>query len=282
MESIMVYIYSESEEFEESSRLRVSRRLLRRKSSPLDLPSTEFIKLFRLSKEAFIFILQEISEEFKDQNSNGIPSILKLAATMRFLAEGSYQKGVGQDVLLGMAQPTVSNVLSETLKILERKLCPKMINLKMNEQEKLEEKTTIYENSGFPGVIMCVDGTHVSIIRPTTNEHHFYNRKGYHSLNACDHKMRITCVNPSYGGSSHDSVVWSMSKEGAFMEEQFRHGDSSKILGDAGYALEPWMMTPYRAAVSGSREANFNPVHSKCRNVIKRCFGLLKGRFFAI
>ncbi|XP_055914133.1 uncharacterized protein LOC129947556 [Eupeodes corollae] len=108
MESIMVYIYSESEEFEESqesSRLRVSRRLLRSKSSPLDLPSTEFIKLFRLLKEAFVFILQEISEEFKDQNSNGIPSILKLAATMRFLAEGSYQKGVGQDVLLGMAQP---------------------------------------------------------------------------------------------------------------------------------------------------------------------------------
>lgn len=50
-------------------------------------------------------------------------------------------------------------------------------------------------------------------------------------------------------------------------------------LGDAGYALEPWMMTPYRAAASGSREANFNTVHSKCRNVIERCFGLLKGRF---
>lgn len=39
------------------------------------------------------------------------------------------------------------------------------------------------------------------------------------------------------------------------------------------------MMTPYRSAENNSREANYNSVHSKCRSIIERCFGVLKGRF---
>lgn len=50
-------------------------------------------------------------------------------------------------------------------------------------------------------------------------------------------------------------------------------------LGDSGYALEPWMMTPYRSAQEGSRESKFNQIHAKCRNIIERCIGVLKGRF---
>lgn len=33
-------------------------------------------------------------------------------------------------------------------------------------------------------VIGCVDGTHVGLQKPSNNEHMFYNRKGFHSLNA--------------------------------------------------------------------------------------------------
>lgn len=38
-------------------------------------------------------------------------------------------------------------------------------------------------------------------------------------------------------------------------------------------------MTPYRSPGNNSREANYNAVHSKCRCLIERCFGVLKGRF---
>lgn len=44
--------------------------------------------------------------------------------------------------------------------------------------------------------------------------------------------MKITCVNASYGGSAHDSVVWSMSAERVFMETSYKNGDKSKILGN--------------------------------------------------
>jgi hypothetical protein len=37
-----------------------------------------------------MFILDEIKDEFKTHKNNGIPVIIKLAVTLRFLAEGSY------------------------------------------------------------------------------------------------------------------------------------------------------------------------------------------------
>lgn len=35
----------------------------------------------------------------------------------------------------------------------------------------------------MPGVIGCIDCTHIAITRPVEEEHTFFNRKGYHSLN---------------------------------------------------------------------------------------------------
>lgn len=68
-------------------------------------------------------MLDEISEEFKTQNSNAVSPIIKLTTTLRLLAEGAYQRGVGQDFNVGLAQQTVSKVFGETLDILEKKIC---------------------------------------------------------------------------------------------------------------------------------------------------------------
>lgn len=51
------------------------------------------------------------------------------------------------------------------------------------------------------------------------------------------------------------------------------------MLGDAGYALKPYVMTPFRSTTDGSRERSFNLKHSKARNIIERTIGLLKNRY---
>ena len=47
---------------------------------------------------------------------------------------------------------------------------------------------------GFlPGVIGCVDSTHIKIQAPHENENGSFNRKGFHSMNVqaiCNHKAR--------------------------------------------------------------------------------------------
>lgn len=112
-----------------------------------------------------------------------IPPIIKFAATLRFLAEGSYQQGVGTDFNICMAQSTVSTVLNETLNLLEEELCAKFISFKQSEDEKRQEKMNCYTKFGIPGVIGYIDGTHIAIISPATDEEHFFNRKGFHSIN---------------------------------------------------------------------------------------------------
>ncbi|XP_055381887.1 putative nuclease HARBI1 [Condylostylus longicornis] len=110
-------------------------------------------------------------------------------------------------VYTGLGQPTFSKILKEVLTTLEAEICSSLIKFP-EENERNEIKLAFYEKFLFPGVIGCVDGTHVRIITPSKNHQHLhYNRKGYHSLNVCDHKMRTRYVDANNPGSSHDSFI---------------------------------------------------------------------------
>lgn len=52
-------------------------------------------------------------------------------------------------------------------------------------------------------------------------------------------------------------------------------------LGDSGYALEPWLLVPYPDTPS-DLESHYNKQHSRARNAIERCNGVLKARFRCI
>ncbi|XP_039969614.1 putative nuclease HARBI1 isoform X1 [Bactrocera tryoni] len=51
------------------------------------------------------------------------------------------------------------------------------------------------------------------------------------------------------------------------------------IIGESGYPLEPWLLTPYRNAPERSDELYFNQQFTKGRSLIECVFGVLKGRF---
>ncbi|RZB38612.1 DDE Tnp 4 domain containing protein [Asbolus verrucosus] len=50
------------------------------------------------------------------------------------------------------------------------------------------------------------------------------------------------------------------------------------FLEDRGYAVEKYLITPYRNPES-SEEISFNNAHKQQRIVIERCFGQLKQKF---
>lgn len=49
--------------------------------------------------------------------------------------------------------------------------------------------------------------------------------------------------------------------------------------GDSGYAQRPWMMTPILGAEPNTPEEYYTRRHCSTRNVVERCFGILKTRF---
>lgn len=54
----------------------------------------------------------------------------------------------------------------------------------MTEAEIAASKQHFLQNFGIPGVVGCVDGTHIRITKPHKDPSLFYNRKGYFSINA--------------------------------------------------------------------------------------------------
>ncbi|XP_040355938.1 putative nuclease HARBI1 isoform X1 [Ixodes scapularis] len=96
----------------------------------------------------------------------------------------------------------------------------------------------------------------------------------------CDADCRIMCIDPRYPGSVHDSFVWQFS----WLRNQLEQGqvprDGRFLLGDSGYPLEPWLITPVPGNHATSTACGrFNKAHSSIRSVVERCIGLLKNRF---
>ncbi|XP_036317882.1 putative nuclease HARBI1 [Rhagoletis pomonella] len=185
---------------------------------------SSFVKRFRLSREAFCYVLR-ITADNKGSRSTYIPPILRLCATLEVLGGGGYQWLTGNDSRVSVAQSTLSGIVTETIRKLEAVLCPLWIQWRVhNPSDAATTKQWFYRKYAIPGVIGCVDGTHLFFQRPTQNEEIYFNRKGRHSLNAmiiCDHKMNIMGINAKYGGSAHDSLVWKHSNERAYFENIF-------------------------------------------------------------
>lgn len=138
----------------------------------------------------------------------------------------------------------------------------------------------------FPIVVGAIDCTHVQIIAPKADdpvypEQIFVNRHGTHSINVqmvCDANLKILNCNSKFPGATHDAYIWRNSSLKVKLRRMFSRDNPLWLLGDSGYPLEPWLMTP-KSDPTTAPECRYNSSHAKTRNVIERCFGVLKGRF---
>ncbi|KAM7303354.1 cytochrome P450 4c3 [Ixodes scapularis] len=94
---------------------------------------------------------------------------------------------------------------------------------------------------------------------------------------AAKRKFYLQCGFSGVIGSVHDSFVWRAS----LLREEFVAGKLIKadecLLGDSGYPLEPWLLTPVAGNPAGA-EATFNRKHRSNRSILERCIGMLKNR----
>ncbi|XP_055619376.1 putative nuclease HARBI1 [Toxorhynchites rutilus septentrionalis] len=266
--------------------MRLERRKLRDKCNPLEIPHDTFVNCFRVSKDLFKYLLNIVERKSVVVGSSSVLPIIKLSAALIFFAEGSYQRGVANDLFAGMAQLTLSKALASIISILETEVCPTSIQFPLDEASKNAIKYGFYKRTGFPGVIGCVDGTHIRIISPCANvQHLYYNRKGFHSLNVmliCDHKQRIRYVDANNPGSNHDSFIWNKSPLDSVLNEKHENGERNTwLLGDAGYPLKPYLITPFRTSISAPnfQHTKFNEIHSKTRMIVERTIGVMKNVF---
>ncbi|XP_057535251.1 uncharacterized protein LOC130813435 [Amaranthus tricolor] len=125
----------------------------------------------------------------------------------------------------------------------------------------------------FKNCLGALDGTHISVHVPSEDS-------------VCNPNLEFIYVQPGWEGSAHDGRVL---RDVITRPNGLKVPQGSYYLVDAGYTncegfLAPYRGHPYHLKEWGDRqpisaEEYFNMKHSKARNVIERCFGLLKGRW---
>ena len=144
---------------------------------------------YRFGGQAINYITNLLYDDLvrnTDRNCALIPDVQVLTA-LRFLASGSFLQVIGDT--FGVDKATESRVVRDVCMALSNKQ-DQFISWPSNQEKKLI-KDGFYQMARFPGVIGCIDCTHIRIQAPHLNENYYVNRKRYHSINVkaiCDHQ----------------------------------------------------------------------------------------------
>ncbi|KAJ8714844.1 hypothetical protein PYW08_004890 [Mythimna loreyi] len=144
-----------------------------------EMPETLFVQQFRLDKSTFVALCYELRQKTTLKGTREIPLKVKVLCSLSFLATGSYQRIVG--VTQNLAQRTASRCIRQVVNALNHHaIMAKWIVFPKTRQDRSFIKQGFQRRFGLPGVIGCIDCTHVALVKPNNEEHLFYNRKGYH------------------------------------------------------------------------------------------------------
>ena len=146
-------------------------------------------------------------------------------------------------------------------------------------------------NPFFLHCVGAIDGTHIPVIVKITESEQCRNRKSRVTQNCMmmvDFDTRFRYVMTGWEGSAHDGrVLRDAQKQG------FTIPSGKYVLADAGYALEPTVLTPYKRVIyhisawgRGKRRRApktpkelFNLCHAHARNVVERTYGIVRSKW---
>lgn len=254
-------------------------RTFRLRTDPFnDFTCEEFYRRYRFTKDCVrrLALLLGSNLQPKTRRNHPVSPELQLLAALRFYATGSYQLVAGDT--LGLSQPTISRIVTKVSEAIASRSREFIYIPEGNDLSRVKQDFT--NIAGFPGVVMCVDGTHIRIERPRSrdDDFQFINRKNFYSVNvqvACDANCRFTNIVVQYPGSTHDSFILRNSEMYAFFESSPSHGI---VLGDSAYPCRWWLMTPFPNPHS-LEEKRYNKAHMKTRVKIENAIGQWKRRF---
>ncbi|PKI38905.1 hypothetical protein CRG98_040677 [Punica granatum] len=135
-----------------------------------------------------------------------------------------------------------------------------------------------------------MDGTHVPAIMPASVRGAYRDRNGEITQNVLaiySHQMIFTYVMTGWEGSAHDSRI--LLDAATLPEFPAPRGEQYYVV-DAGFPNIPGYLAPYKGQRYHRSDFNndnppmmkeelFNQRHASVRNVIERCFGVLKNIF---
>lgn len=225
---VQMFLINEVQNDERMYQNRIQKRTMRDASDPFALPDRRFIDLFRLNKNVVHYLFETLMPFMEaEERRSRVPRQTRILVALRFFATGDYQRGVGEEYLLSASQQVVSRCIDEVATCIATNLSRLWIKFPMDERRRNDIKRRFMEKAGFPGIIGCIDCTHIAILAPAHEEHIYVNRKGFHSKNVqiiCNDKLEILNINAMYPGSTNDAFIWRGSQIKHLLEEEYNRG----------------------------------------------------------
>ncbi|XP_065418090.1 uncharacterized protein LOC135974373 [Chrysemys picta bellii] len=240
-----------------------------------------------MRKGTFMELCDLLSPALKCQNTKMRAALTVekrvVIALWKLATPDSYQS-VGNQ--FGVGKSTVRAAVMQVAKAITELLLRKVVTL-----GNVQAIVDGFAAMGFPNCGGAINGTHIPILAPEHQGTQYINRKGYFSMvlqALVDHRGRFTNINVGWPGRVHDARVFRNTtlfkrlQQGTyFLDQKITVGDVEMpivILGEPAYPLMPWLMKPYTGSLDSSQDL-FNYRLNKCRMVVERAFGHLKGRW---
>ncbi|XP_052260994.1 putative nuclease HARBI1 [Dreissena polymorpha] len=215
-------------------------RLFRERIVLENLRDEDIVSRYRLSRGGIERLVVLIGEEIAPtcRRSHAIDPVTQILASLRYLAKGDFYSEVGD--IHGISKSSFCRILQKFISAVNQKL--KNIRFPQGPAVLLV-KQEFFRKCQLPNVVGAVDGTLVPIIKPAEAEEAYVCRKGFHAINVqavVDANMRFTDVVSRWPGATHDAAVFDSSG----VKEYLSTNDVGHLLGDSGYPLRTYLMTP--------------------------------------
>ncbi|XP_067855250.1 putative nuclease HARBI1 [Heptranchias perlo] len=205
---------------------------------------------------------------------HALPVVVKVTTDCKFFASGSFQGVTGDISRVShkcIRQMTDGRWFART---------EWYVNFPCNDISQNERAFGLTCLVGFPQLQGANDCTHMAIRAPPDQPGACVSPKGFHPISVqlvCKHKKRFMQVCARFHGSSHDAfILWQSN-----IPDLFVPGTSLKgwLLGNKGYPLQTWLVTPLRNPTSNEQQERHNANHMSTRCVTEQAIGMLKMHF---
>ncbi|KAL3844260.1 hypothetical protein ACJIZ3_001663 [Penstemon smallii] len=255
-------------------------------SSP-DFPEEEFKKAFRMGKNTFELICNELSSAVSKENTmlrDAVPVRQRVAVCIWRLATGEPLRLVSKKFGLGIS--TCHKLVLEVCSAIRNVLMPKY--LRWPDEETLSSIKDDFESiSGIPNVVGSMYTTHIPIIAPKISVAAYFNRRHTERNQKTSYSITVqgvvdprgvfTDVCIGYPGSMPDDQV--LEKSTLFQRANSGFYEGVWIVGGIGYPLMDCVLVPYTHQHLTWTQHAFNEKIGEIQRVAKESFARLKGRW---
>ncbi|KAI3827721.1 hypothetical protein L1987_01804 [Smallanthus sonchifolius] len=252
-----------------------------------DFPEEEFKKAFRMGKDTFDLICNELTSAVAKENTmlrDAVPVRQRVAVCIWRLATGEPLRLVSRRFGLGIS--TCHKLVLEVCSAIKNVLMPKYLQWPDDDSIRMI-KDEFLSISGIPNVVGSMYTTHIPIIAPKISVAAYFNKRHTERNQKTSYSITVQGVVDPRGVFTDVCIGWPGSMpDDQVLEKSALHQRASNgllqdvwIVGSSGYPLMDWVLVPYTQPHLTWTQHAFNEKIGEIQRVANDAFARLKGRW---